>query len=539
MSELAASLWNRYGYLKNERHTWDDHWQEIADRILPRHAEFQNEWTKGAKRNQKVFDNTGQLALMRFTAALDSMITPQGQRYQHLKASDPDIDKLVNVRRYFDKVGELLFRYRYSSKAAFATNLHEVYASLGAFGTGGILTEPRAGGGMWYKCLPLSTMHIAENNEGRIDTVFREFRFTAKQAYEQWGDNCPSDILEVLGSSPDRQFKFLHVIQPNPDYDPDRFDAMGMPYASYYLADCDKENILQRGGYGSLPIAVSRYVTAPTEKYGRSPAMMVLPELKQLNEMEKTTIRAAHLAVQPPLLLHDDLSGVGFQMKPNALNPGTLSGDGKQLAQPFNSGTRPDIGLDMMEQKRKVVNDAFLITLFQILVETHTMSATEVIERAREKGALLAPTLARQTSELLNPITERELDILERQGLLPEMPGELLEAEGEYEIQYDSPLSRAQESEKAQAYARTMESITPIAQINPDALAAFDFEEMARGLADVHGMPANWIKPREQVAAEKQQAAQMEQLQMLLQSGEMLAGTEEKAARAQEITARV
>ena len=36
-----------------------------------------------------------------------------------------------------------------------------------------------------------------------------------------------------------------------------------------------------------------------------------------------------------------------------------------------------------------VINDAFLVTLFQILTETPEMTATEVIERTREKGALL------------------------------------------------------------------------------------------------------------------------------------------------------
>ena len=41
-----------------------------------------------------------------------------------------------------------------------------------------------------------------------------------------------------------------------------------------------------------------------------------------------------------------------------------------------------------------VINDAFLVTLFQILTETPEMTATEVIERTREKGALLSPPWA-------------------------------------------------------------------------------------------------------------------------------------------------
>ena len=46
------------------------------------------------------------------------------------------------------------------------------------------------------------------------------------------------------------------------------------------------------------------------------------------------------------------------------------------------------------------------------------MTATEVLERAREKGALLAPTMGRQQSEALGPMIEREIDILVECGLM-------------------------------------------------------------------------------------------------------------------------
>ena len=46
-----------------------------------------------------------------------------------------------------------------------------------------------------------------------------------------------------------------------------------------------------------------------------------------------------------------------------------------------------------MDEERSLINDAFLVSLFQILTETPNMSATEVIERTNEKGILLAPTV--------------------------------------------------------------------------------------------------------------------------------------------------
>ncbi len=116
-------------------------------------------------------------------------------------------------------------------------------------------------------------------------------------------------------------------------------------------------------------------------------------------------------------------------------------------------------------------------------------------ERAREKAALLAPSFSRQNVELISPTVERELGILARQGKLPDMPPELIEAEGEYEVVYDSPLARAQRSEETVGFARTMEMIIPIAQQDPSVLAMFDFEKTSRGLAELNGMPAARLCP--------------------------------------------
>ncbi|PWG73548.1 phage head-tail adapter protein, partial [Enterococcus hirae] len=63
---------------------------------------------------------------------------------------------------------------------------------------------------------------------------------------------------------------------------------------------------------------------------------------------------------------------------------------------------------------------------------------------------------------------ERELDILNRQGLLPPMPPALQEAAGEFEIEYDSPLSRAQRAEEASGFMRTLEISMQLSQARQD-----------------------------------------------------------------------
>ena len=199
---------------------------------------------------------------------------------------------------------------------------------------------------------------------------------------------------------------------------------------------------------------------------------------------------------------------------------------------PMNTGGRIELGLDMMEQRRQTINDSFLITLFQILVDTPGMTATEATFRAQEKGALLAPTAGRQQSEYLGPLINREINILSRQGLLPDMPPELIEAEGEYEIQYVSPLARAQRAEEGVGILRTLESIQPLAAVDPGVFDNFDTDQITRTLADINGMPTNVLAPEEQRDQIRAQRAQKAQAAEAIQGMQGVAGAAKDGAAA-------
>jgi hypothetical protein len=148
------------------------------------------------------------------------------------------------------------------------------------------------------------------------------------------------------------------------------------------------------------------------------------------------------------------------------------------------------------------------------------MTATEVMERVREKSILLAPTIGRQQSEYLGPLIEREVDLLSRQSLLPEMPGELKEAEGEYRIEYDSPLSRAQRAEEAAGLMRTLESMLNVVNItqDPAPLDFFDWDIITPQVSEIQGVPASWMKTLEKVNVVRQQRAEQQQMQTAIQA---------------------
>jgi hypothetical protein len=538
-SELARSIVQRYERHKGstERSNFEAHWEEIAERVIERQKGTilspHNVMTKGDKRTQKIFDATASLALERFASVMDSMLTPRNSTWHRILTGNPILDANRAVQLYLEEVNRLLFKHRYASRSNFASQNHEDYISLGAYGTGGMFIDKLAGRpGLRYRSIPISNLFVFENHQGMIDTVMRRFYLSARQAAKQFPmDRLPEKIVKALESGDggsvnidEPSFEFIHCVMPNEERDPSRSDFRGMQFASHYIA-VEEKVIVEEGGYEVFPYAVSRYVTGPGETYGRSPAMVALPSIKTLNEQKKTVLKQGHRITDPVILAHDDGVMNTFSLKPGAVNIGSMSDQGKRLVDTLPTGNLA-VGFEMMNAEREVINDVFLVTLFQILVETPQMTATEVLERTREKGMLLAPTMGRQQSEKLGPQIEREIDVLSRQGLLPPMPDIMREAEGEFTIQYDSPLSRAQRAEEAAGLFRSMEFMSAYAQNTGDT-SVFDHIDVDSAVPDImaiNAVPVKWRQSVDAIVASRTQRAKAAEEQQVIDALPAAAG---------------
>lgn len=537
--ELAGKLITDWQYLFGLRGNWNSNWTEIAQRIFPMESwlfqNFSQLNQQGDKRNFEVYDTTGVLALQRFGAILDSLLTPRDQFWHQIRPSDDKLLKDRATREWYERANNVLFRERYAQTSNFAAQNQGQYLSLGAYGTGVLFIDRLAGNpGIRYKHVHLGECYLQENHQGMVDRNCRHFMMTARQAYLMFGDECPENIIAVKDRAPDRQFFFLHWCMPNEDRDPDRKDFKGMDYSSYYLS-IEGRKIVRKGGYHNFPYAISRYYQAPNEAYGRSIAMDVLPTLKTLNEQKKTMLKQGHRVVDPVLLAHDDGVLDGFSMQPGALNPGGVSAEGRLLVQPLPTGN-VQAGKELMDDERQIINDSFLISLFQILTENPQQTATEVLERTREKGILLAPTIGRQQSEYLGPMIDRELDLLSQMGMLDKQTPLMREAKGQYKTVYDSPITRTQKAEWGAGAQRTIEIALNAAQVmqDPSFMYYIDMDKALPAIALINGTPASWVRDPEEVQKMKAALAKQQQAQQAVQAAPAIAGVMKAHAATQK-----
>lgn len=535
----AEEVLRRQARMEAERAPLDGVCQEVAERVLTRQQDFAGRKSGDAAwRAQKVFDSTAPLALDKFAAAIESMLTPRTSRWHELAIRDwrDERDRPAPlpeaVRAWLGQVNETLFSARYAAGANFASQAHETYVGLGAFGNGTLFVDEAESGGLRYRSIPFAETWFAENFQGQVDTVHRKFELTARQWLQKFGEETPDSIKRAAESEPHRKFELVHCVGPREDADWSRRDWRGMAFASWYVS-FEGRKLLKEQGYRTMRYAVARYVTAPREIYGRGPAMTVLADIKTVNEQQKTLLRTGQLIAEPPLLLSDEGGLTAFKLQPRSINRGALSADGAELVRPLSIGANMPITLEMISQTRESINQAFLVTLFQILVETPQMTATEAMLRAQEKGALLAPVMGRLQSELLGPLVQAELDILAGAGALPDMPAELEAFEDIVaDIDYTSPLARAQKSDEGVAILRLLEDAAAVGQFDPSAVKMINGPETLRRLAEIRGAPAGLLRSPEDMAALAEQEAAMSQLRTMLDAAGQAAGVAKDAAAA-------
>lgn len=525
-TETVAESQREFSEMQLWRATFASQWEEVAAVIATNYVNTfyygSYNWP-GQKKTAQQVDATGMMALNRFGAIMDSLLTPRNMIWHQLGSENEYVMKNRDARLWYEQATRKLFQVRYAPIANFASQNYQNYQMLGAFGTAGMFIDQAfdpVGNplkALRYRAIPLGELFIKENHQGIVDGFVRWFRLTARQAKQKWPDTFPAALQSALEQGSQQPFNFIHRVCPRCDWQPGRLDAKGKIFASYYIS-LEGNCLLSEGGYTSFPLPISRYEQAPGEVYGRSPAMMVLPALKTLNAQKATYLKVGHRVADPVLLTADD-GIIDMSLRPGSVNKGGVTADGRPLVHTLPTGDLQH-NIEMMDREASLINDAFLVSLFQILMEKNTMTATEVIERVNEKGILLAPTVGRQQSEYLGPMIDRELDLMSSLGMLPPMPPIIREARGDYHVVYTSPLSRAQRAQEVAGFARTVETVLTLvnATQDPSLLDPFDFDKAIPDIASIQAVPESWMADPKAIAQKRQNRAQAAQQQAQIQA---------------------
>jgi len=520
-SEVDRIL-RRLSGMEGRRINWESQWQDVADFVIPNKNNITKDQSKGNKRTEDLYDSTAIRSLEKLAAGLFGYITPPGEYFFKMASSIPQLNDNEEVNWYFSTVTRIITDAIFKSN--YALEIHEDFLDAGAFGTSNMYVEEGKDSPINFKCIPIHDYFIEEGADGMIDTVYRQFKFTVRQAVQEWGEDNLSQKLRTIwregkATQVDKEFTFIHAVEPNSDFKPGKLDKTKKRFKSTYV-EKDAKHIISEGGYDENPYIVSRFMKSTNEIYGRSPSTNTLPEIKMLNQMRKTVIRSAEKQVDPPIFMPDDSVINRLKLDSGAINY-VRGANYENKPYPFESKGNINIGDVMVKDEREVIREAYYSDLWDLLADKKNMTATEVMERVDNKLILFAPIFARLTSEKLSPMISRIYGIMSRMGLMPEPP-EILREYPDYDIKYVSKVAMAIKMLDIDSTAQTLMMVQPYAQIDPTIMDNFNFNEITRGIAVRKGMPIEFINTPEQIEeiqGERAQAAQAQQQMDMISKG--------------------
>lgn len=524
LQQTRDALWS-------ERSSYDAHWREIADFLVPTRTRFTaSQRNQGGKRNQNIIDSTGRFALRTLQSGLHAGMTSPARPWFTLTTPDRELAKFKPVQAWLHEVTELM-RMVFTD-----TNLYNtfptVYGDLGLFGTAAMSMVDDTEDVFRAAAHPLGSYALAMDDRGIACTFVREYERSVLQVVEAFGvkpgyrDIDWSRISQSVKSLWDQgnyeaPIEVTWVVQKNIGQDTSRIGHHAMPYSSCHFEKGASDNkILRESGFSEFPIMAPRWDITGEDTYGTDcPGMIALGDVKQLQGMTREMNKAIAKKVSPPMVGTPEL---------RTQKTSIISGDITYVREPqhgFRAAHEVNLDLgDIREEKREIqcrIQRAFFEDLFLMIArgDDTEKTAAEIAARQEEKLIALGPMHDRANDELLDRVVDRCYSLLERRGLLPEAPEELQGVK--LEVEYQSIMAQAQKLIGINGQDRFLRSAAPLVEIDPSLRFKINGQQIIDNLAEMTGLDPRCVRSNEEAdalaKAEAEQVAAAQQAEQAMQ----------------------
>lgn len=508
----AISVIQEFDRLKTDRGSYETPWRDIRQLVRPNTVDFQSTDSPGDVRTERMYDGTAMQANVDLTNAVHSFLINPSERNFGIKASaqNRELNENEEAVAWFDLVAETISAEYQDDRTMFVSAVQEAFLDL-AFGNVTLNQEWNPDEGhLIFRACPLATTYFEESSNGIVNIVYRSVEMTVRQIMEKFPDATWERMEE---DKPEKKYLVIHGVYPRDKRAYGREDAGNMPYASCWVLR-DKKVVLKESGYASFPYHVGRWAKSNEEVYGRGPAINCLPDIRMLNRMEFTIIKAAQKAIDPPLVMPSDGFLSRFKTSPGSINYSDPSAGDFEVRALEHKGNFP-IGMEMSDQKRAFIQKCFFADWVKLMPKKERQTAYEISELVEQQLRMMAPMLGRLQTEVVVPCIQRSYQLLRRAGMIPPAPPVLDGAR--IEVDYVSAAARAQAATRLVNYNRGVQNLSLLQPIAPDVMDSLDTDYIAQDMLTLAGVPrramrsaADIIEIRTAKAEQAQMAAMVE-----------------------------
>lgn len=506
--------------LETERSSFDTHWRDLSDFILPRSSRFLTSDRNKSTRNTKIVDPTATMANRTLSSGMLSGITSPTRPWFSLGTPDPEMMEYGPVKYWLEMVQNRMNDVM--NKSNWYQSLPIVYGQLGTFGTTAMSLLEDDEDVIRTHPFPIGSYYLSNSDRLQVDTVYRKFSMTCRQIVQRFGLDNVSDSVKSAWTSQqyEQWFDVVHVVEPNMNRDTGKMDSKNKKFASvYYEAGGADNKLLSEKGFDDMPIMAPRWDINGEDVYGSScPGMIALGSVKALQLEQRRKAQAIDKLVNPPMVGPSSLRNQRASLLPGEITYVDQVSGSTSFQPAYAINPRINELVADIQDTRSLINSSYFVDLFMMLqnVNTRSMPVEAVVEMKEEKLLMLGPVLERLNDEFLDPSIDRIFNIMASKNMLPPAPPEL--AGQSLRVEYISVMAQAQKAVGIGSIERFVGFVGGLAQANPAALDKLNIDQAIDDYGNMVGVPATIIATSEQVAQVREERAKQQQQQQAMQT---------------------
>lgn len=519
-------LLGTWDQLLAERYTWDAHWREIGEFLLPRVPRFfVTDRNKGKKRHGNIYNETATAALKVGASGMMAGASPRSKPWFAVTIDDPDLADWHPVKLWLEAV-EKRIRKAFEDSNTYAA-LHGMYKTWFGFGTACSVVLPDDEHALWHYPSPIGAFACATDYKGRIATLYRRYSMTVREMVDQFGiDNCSEVVRRNFGDGKlEVMCEVVNAIERRKDRDPSLRDNLNMPWRSVWFevaCSTNEDQVLRESGFSHFPAIVPRFEVDGLDTYGGCPGMDALGSIKGLQLREIALANGIEMQVKPVLNVPTAYKGRRVNMLPGGENFVDQTGPSMGITPAWQVQLNLQHSAIDIQRVEARINECFLKTMFQIISsssDTTQRTAEEIAERRDEKLTIIGPAYMRLQDEALAPMVGLAYSSLAERGEIPPPPEEL---DGHVlKVDFVSALAQALKLSGLAGSDRFMQRIAVVGQFAPEVYDRLDADKYVDSMAGVLVEPSiirsteqakTLREARGRMMAAQAQAAQMAQM---------------------------
>lgn len=530
LCELGEQLFTKRSNLLNL-------WQEIAENFYPERADFTLARTVGETFADNLTTSYPILTRRDLGNAFSQMLRPTEKTWFHTiveNEEDGTVDS--EAKAWLEHVEKIQRRAMYDRSSQFIRATKEGDHDYATFGQCVISIElNRLGNGLLYRCWHLRDMAWAENEEGKIGTIFRKWKPTVNDLVRIFGaSKLHPEVVKQMETQPFAEVNCRHIVVESDMAD----GSFNTPYVSIYY-DVEHFHTIEKVGVMTPIYVIPRWQTVSGSQYAFSPCTVAgLPDARLIQAMAYTLLEAGEKHTNPPMIAVQEAIRSDVSIYAGGITWVDAAYDEKmgEVLRPLTQDkSGMPLGIDMMRDTRLMLAEAFFLNKLTLPQRAPEMTAYEVGQRIQQYIRDALPLFEPMEIEYNGAVCEATFALMLRAGAFGsvlDIPKSLRGAN--IQFKFESPLHEAIEREKGNRFLEAQSFVASSIQLDPTTAFIIDAQVALRDVLDGLGVPTKWTRDEEEVQELIDKEQKMQQAQIMLAGMQQGAETVKTLGEAQQ-----